>query len=117
MRNQDAAERGRTMKHLGIGNADHAAGVASWKSTAGSRRRRPITIFWFKSASAWKSGLMHWGSAPRAGLPPVSRRVWDFDAGLIAHPRELGPFIPQVTVDALSIRQVECDSPKHLLQV
>jgi hypothetical protein len=36
---------------------------------------------------------------------------------LIAHPRKLGPSIPQVTIDALSVRQVECDSPKHLFQV
>jgi hypothetical protein len=36
---------------------------------------------------------------------------------LIAYLRELGPSIPQVTINALSIRQVECDSPKHLFQV
>src|ERR1035441_7086663 len=44
---------------------------ASSKSTAGSRRRRPRTIFWLKSASARNRVLMCWNLAPRSGRPPA----------------------------------------------
>src|ERR1035438_2881747 len=40
-----------------------------WEAWPHTVEVSPIALTsWFKSASAWNSGLMHWGSAPRAGL-------------------------------------------------
>ena len=36
--------------------------------------------------------------------------------GFVAHTCELGPFVPQVSINALPVRKVKSDGTEHLLQ-
>jgi len=59
MRNENPTRLRGDADYRGVGQADHTAVKAFRKSTDGSLRRRPTTIFWLKSASARnRGGLM-----------------------------------------------------------
>src|ERR1017187_8075707 len=82
MRNQNPPRPAARWRTSGSGTPITPPARASSKSTTGSRRRRPRTIFWLKSASAWNRGLMCWGLAPRAGRPPAWNKALDAYAEL-----------------------------------
>ena len=55
-----------------------------------------------------------WRPVPGILQLGIKRRM--LTSRFVPHTCELGPSIPQVSVDALSIRKVKCDGPEHLFQ-
>jgi hypothetical protein len=83
MRNQNPPEIGCFVEDIGVWYADNPSSVrireTDHRLTAA---RRPRTIFWLKSASAWERGLRRWGLAPRTGQSPAWNKAPDAYAEL-----------------------------------
>lgn len=91
IRPSSAASANTSGSDLPIKPPEHA----SWKSMAGSRRRRPTTIFRFRSASGWKRGFIRAGVSGCRAPPRSWHRAPDGTAGPLIATDQSQPFPPQ----------------------